>query len=435
VTESAQPTTVGNYFVSNYPPFSFWVPDQVPAVAAVLERPAPRDVPLGLYIHIPFCRKRCDFCYFKVYTDKNSSQVRRYLDAVLLELDTYMQAELLNGRKPSFVYFGGGTPSYLSTGQLTELFEGLQSRLAWDDAREIAFECEPGTLQEGKAQRLKELGVTRLSLGVENFDAEVLELNNRAHRATEIDRAYGFIRDAGIEQVNIDLIAGMVGETEDNWKYCIDRTLELAPESVTLYQMEVPYNTTMYQRMKDGSTNVAPVADWDTKRRWVAEGFERLEQEGYVVGSAYTASRGKSTSFLYRDALWQGADMLGLGVSSFGHLGGVHYQNESSWDNYISRCEAGEAPVHRAYETNPEERLIREFILQLKLGHLDPSYFADKFGVDVLERFRDPLREHQDAGYMVVDGDGIHTTREGLMRIDGLLPSFFLEHHRTSRYV
>ncbi len=435
MTESAQPTTVGNYFVSNYPPFSFWVPEKVPAVAHVLARPAPRDVPLGLYVHIPFCRKRCDFCYFKVYTDKNSSQVRRYLEALLSELDIYVRAEWLNGRKPSFVYFGGGTPSYLSTGQLTELFEGLRSRLPWDDAREIAFECEPGTLQEGKAQLLKTLGVTRLSLGVENFDAEVLELNNRAHRAAEIDRAYGFIRDAGVSQVNIDLIAGMVGETDENWSRCIDRTLELAPESVTLYQMEVPYNTTMYQRMQDGSSRVAPGADWDTKRRWVREGFGRLEQAGYVVGSAYTASRGEHTSFLYRDALWRGADMLGLGVSSFGHLGGVHYQNESSFDTYISRCEAGEAPVHRAYETNAEERLIREFILQLKLGHLEPAYFSDKFGVDVLERFAKPLQEHQDAGYLVLDGDGIRTTREGLLRIDGLLPSFFLEQHRTTRYV
>ena len=167
----------------------------------------------------------------------------------------------------------------------------------------------------------------------------------------------------------------------------------------------------------------------------MAEGFERLEQEGYVVGSAYTASRGESTSFLYRDALWQGADMLGLGVSSFGHLSGLHYQNESSFDAYISRCEAGEHPVHRAYETNPEERMIREFILQLKLGHLDPAYFADKFGVDVLQRFAKPLREHQDAGYLVLDEDGIRTTRDGLLRIDGLLPSFFLDQHRTSRYV
>jgi len=226
-----------------------------------------------------------------------------------------------------------------------------------------------------------------------------------------------------------------VGETEKNWSRCIDRTLELAPESVTLYQMEVPYNTTMYQRMQDGSTRVAPVADWGTKRRWVAEGFERLEQAGYRVGSAYTASRGEGTSFLYRDALWQGADMLGLGVSSFGHLGGVHYQNESSFDTYISRCEAGERPVHRAYETNAEERLIREFILQLKLGHLDPAYFADKFGVDVLERFAEPLREHQAAGFLVLDEDGIHTTRDGLLRSDGLLPSFFLDQHQTTRYV
>jgi len=432
--EPAAATTVGNYFISNYPPFSFWTPGEVGALERRLRRGPEPGTALGLYVHLPFCRKRCDFCYFKVYTDKNAAQIRRYLDALERELELYAGTPLVAGRSPRFVYFGGGTPSYLSSEQLQELFDGLRARLPWSDAtEEVAFECEPGTLQEGKVRLLRDLGVTRLSLGVENFDADILEANNRAHRAAEIDRAWGYVRAAGFPQVNIDLIAGMVGETEDNWARCIERTIELDPESVTIYQMEVPYNTTIYQRMREGHQESAPVADWETKRRWVTEAFARLEAAGYRIGSAYTAYK-PPASFLYRDALWQGADMLALGVSSFGHLGGVHFQNEHTFDAYVARVEAGERPVSRALEPSADERLIREFVLQLKLGHLDPAPFRAKFGVDVLTRFAEPLRLHQAAGYLTIGADGIRATREGLLRIDTLLPAFFLERHKNARY-
>jgi len=432
--ESQEPTTVGNYFISNYPPYSFWSMDRVNEAHAALAKPSAPDLPLGFYAHIPFCRKRCDFCYFKAYTDKNGAQVKRYIDGLLAELDLYRDKPFLGDRTPDFVYFGGGTPSYLSTQQTRALFEGLQQRLPWSNTREVAFECEPGTLQDGKVQLLRDLGVTRLSLGVENFDPHILEINNRAHRGEEIERAWQFIRDAQFDQVNIDLIAGMVGETEENWQACVERTIELDPESVTIYQMEVPFNTTIYKEMRDGQEVAAPVADWATKRRWVAEAFAALESAGYTIGSAYTAYKGEQTKFLYRDALWHGADLLSLGVSSFSHIGGVHYQNEHSFEGYLRRVEAGELPIHRALALDSDERLIREFILQLKLGTLDTSYFQDKFGVDVRSRFREALARHETDGWLSVVGDEIRTSREGLLRVDQLLPDFFLEKHQNARY-
>src|ERR1700733_12995265 len=124
-------TTVGNYFVSNYPPFSFWKPELVPDVFAALERPPAPGTPLGVYLHIPFCRKRCHFCYFKVYTDKDSAAIRGYIDALLKELSFYANKPFVGGRKPNFVYFGGGTPSYLSVDQLKQLTDGMKSMLSW----------------------------------------------------------------------------------------------------------------------------------------------------------------------------------------------------------------------------------------------------------------------------------------------------------------
>ena len=238
----------------------------------------------------------------------------------------------------------------------------------------------------------------------------------------------------GFDQINLDLIAGMVGETDENWRRCVDETIALLPESVTIYQMEVPHNTTLYQRMKVDGSDHAPVADWDTKRRWTAEAFEALEAAGYRIGSAYTASRGERTRFVYRDELWRGADLLGIGVSAFSHLGGVHFQDEHDFEPYLARVEAGELPIRRALRLGPEERMIREFILQLKLGAVDTGYFRRKFGVDLLQRFAEPLEEHRRAGLLVLAPDRIATTREGLLRVDTLLPSFFLDHHRNARY-
>ena len=292
-----------------------------------MNRPPAPGTPLGIYTHIPFCRKRCHFCYFKVYTDKDSREIRAYLEGLLAELAVYASKAFVGGRIPEFVYFGGGTPSYLSVDQLRFLTDGMKELLPWDKVEEVTFECEPGTLTDQKLAALREIGVTRLSLGVENFDDHILDINGRAHRSKEIGRAYGYAREIGFPQVNIDLIAGMVEETEGNWRECIRKTIELSPDSVTIYQMEVPFNTTIYQRMKAEGRLVAPVADWDTKRRWVAYAFEELEKAGYTIGSAYTAVKSRErTRFIYRDKLWAGADLLSLGVASFGHIGGVHYQ-------------------------------------------------------------------------------------------------------------
>src|SRR5947208_1077104 len=176
-------TEVGNYFVSNYPPFSQWKPEFVPAALDVLNQPARVADPLGLYIHIPFCRKRCLFCYFKVYTDK------------------------------------------------------------------------------------------------------ILAANGRAHLSPEIYRAYHWARQVDFPQINIELIAGMMGETEEKWRETVQRTVELEPDSVTIYQMELPYNTVISQDMlKKGIES--PIADWPSKRRWLDYAFEQFLKHDYEIAGS-----------------------------------------------------------------------------------------------------------------------------------------------------
>jgi oxygen-independent coproporphyrinogen-3 oxidase len=415
----AQETTVGNYFVSNYPPFSFWKPDRVEEAQAALAREPAPGTPLGIYLHIPFCRKRCHFCYFRVYTDKDATAIKAYLDLAIRELQLYSAQRFIGARKPQFIYFGGGTPSFLSESQLKHLTGEMKALLPWDEAEEVTFECEPGTLSDHKLKTIREVGVTRLSLGVENFNDHILDINGELE----------------FPQINIDLIAGMVEETEENWRECVRQTIELSPDSVTIYQMEVPYNTDIYKEMKAQGKLVAPVADWQTKREWVHYAFAELERAGYTIASGYTAVKNpERTHFVYRDSLWRGADLIGLGVASFSHIGGVHFQNQHDFEPYVAMLQHGKLPIYRALTPTADERLIRELALQFKLGRISRAYFQRKFAVDVLARFADPLARLQSWGALVVEGDWLRLTRDGLLQVDRLVHEFFLAEHRAARY-
>ena len=436
-------TEVGSYFVANYPPFSLWTKEAVqkdarPALAApplAPRAPGVAETPMGLYLHIPFCRKRCHFCYFRVYTDKNAGEVQLYLDVLAREWELYNEERAIAGRPLNFVYFGGGTPSYISTRQLEGLVSRMDAVSSWRSAEEITFECEPGTLTEGKLAAIRGIGVTRLSLGIENFDDAILEANGRAHRSPEIGRSYAFARALDFPQINIDLIAGMLGETDANWKTCVQKTIDLAPDSVTIYQMELPFNTTISRNLLAGGDNVQEgVASWPTKRRWVQEAFAALEAAGYHIGSAYTAVKNPSTRFIYRDRLWQGADMVGLGVASFGYVNGVHMQNLDTFEPYCEAVQAGTIPLGRALRPTGDEPFIREFVLQLKLGSIVPSYFQGKYGVDPLVHYRDELAGLAGEGYLTTTRDRVTLSREGLLRVDSLLPRFFKPEHRAVRY-
>ncbi len=428
-------TEIGNYFVSNYPPFSTWSPKHLPAVSEVLAAPvAADDRPVGLYIHIPFCRKRCKFCYFRVYTDKNSKDVETYVQSLANEVALYAEQRALADRTFEFVYFGGGTPSFLSSDQIEGLVERIGRHWSWEKAREVTFECEPGTLKKSKLEAIKRIGVTRLSLGVEHFDDAILEENGRAHHAPEVYRAYAWAREVGFDQINIDLIAGMVGDTEPTWKATVEEALRLEPDSVTIYQMELPHNTVISRGMKETGAPT-PVADWATKRAWVAYAFEQFEKAGYRVSSAYTMSRpSEHSGFVYRDAVWHGADLIGTGVASFSHLSGVHYQNLDNWGDYVDYLQRGELPISRALPVTSRQSLIRELILQMKLGEVSVGYFRDKFGEDVTATYADVLKNLRDKGYLDFDADHIRLTRDGLLRADGMLPCFFEPEHREIRY-
>ncbi len=230
----------------------------------------------------------------------------------------------------------------------------------------------------------------------------------------------------------------MVGENWDNWRACVVKTIELAPESVTIYQMELPFNTVYSKQLQTAGQDqpmTSPVADWPTKRAWVNYAFEELGKAGYEVSSAYTMVRDRNTCrFVYRDSLWHGADMFGTGVASFGHVGGVHVQNVDTWEQYLAMLDRGELPLGRALSVTPRQLLIREMILQLKTGKLDAAYFRRKFGVDILTEFAEGFGQLEAAGQLTRGNDSVTMTREGLLQVDRLLATFFEPQYRSGRY-
>ena len=434
--QDSKETQVGSVFVSNYPPYSFWRKDNIPALMEVLNSPAssPIETPLGLYLHIPFCRKRCKFCYFRVYTDKNNAEIQTYLDALTSEVTHYSKLPRILGRPLTFVYFGGGTPSYISVKHLKSLVNRLKGAIPWDDAEEIAFECEPGTLTRTKLVAIKEIGVTRLSLGVENLNDEILGENGRAHLSKEVYAVVPWINDLDFEQVNVDLIAGMVGETWTSWRDTVKKTIDLNPDSITVYQMELPFNTVYSNDILGGGPGVS-VANWKTKREWHHYAFEQFATAGYESSSAYTmVKKGSPIKFVYRDAVWHGCDMIGAGVASFSHIGGVHFQNAAAWNEYIQLLNANQLPLDRALPTTQRERLIREMILQLKLGKIETGYFREKFGSDISELFGSTYKKLGDEGMLTFTSDEITLTRKGLLQVDQLLPEFYQPQFQNARY-
>lgn len=426
----------GSYFISTYPPFSTWKRESVPLAHRILDssKDSSKATPLGLYIHIPFCVQRCSYCYYLSFDNKSASDIEKYFDALVHELELYKQKPMLANRQPEFVYFGGGTPSLPNERLIEKLIKNLQSVYSWENAKEVTFECAPNSVTQSKLRVLKQTGVTRISMGIQTFDDDVLRRNGRVHLSSDVERAYETIRKVGFDVVNIDLIVGLPGETDDVFYESVRRVIQLEPECVTIYQLEIPLNTPLYRNLESDSLKELP-ASWDTKRNRLVHGFEMLTRVGYSVCSAYAAIKDPvKHRFVYQDAQYHGADLLGIGVASFSYLQGVHYQNQTSYDSYIAKLQEKKLPIHRAYELNVEEQMVREFILQLKLGSVDADYFQSKFSVNPIKQFANIIEPLEKQGWIESHPHGLSTTPEGLLHVDHMIPTFYLPKHKDVRY-
>ncbi len=433
IADPSVPTEVGSYFVSNYPPFSQWKRELVPEFLERLDRPADTDVPLGLYLHIPFCRKRCKFCYFRVYTDQNAKAIEEYVQGLIREVELMSTRPVIAGRPLKFVYFGGGTPSYLGARQLRSLYDRLNALVSWDKADEVTFECEPGTLSLDKVKTLRDIGVTRVSLGVENFDDKILEANGRAHLSPEVARAYEWIRESA-----------SAGE------YRSDRGNDRRDgrELGTLHRAGAGDGPRQHHHLSDGTA--AQHVDLQGNQGagdHVAD--RRLADEAAVGGRGDQplVRRGIPCFERQRTRPQSGLRPLRVSRQRVARLRpdgdgrglvrphpGWHCQNLDRMEDYLAALREGRLPTNRALQPTAEQLLIREFVLQLKEGRASRSAFQAKFGVDVVERFRERLERQRTAGYLDFGDEGVSLTRKGLLQVDSLLWEYFEPEFRQVRY-
>jgi len=414
---------VGEYYVPTYPPFAAWSYHSNSPLLQV-PGPLPPTAPLALYVHVPFCVSKCDFCNNHSYIGARDNVVHSYVDAVAKEADLYGRQHLIQRRPVSSVYIGGGTPSALTVDQIDRLVSGIQYSIPWRETREVTFECAPRSVRAHFMEALRSLGITRVSLGVQSFNNLLLKLNGRIHYAEDTLRAARTIREVGFQSFNIDLMVGLLGETEHDWADTLARTIALGPDSITVYQTEVPRGTQLY---RDYQENRLPtdLVSWEVKHTRVERAFETLEAAGYTVASGYSAIKSPDHLLQYEKHIATGGDLLGLGVSAFSFLGKSHFQNDITLESYESELIQDKLPLKRTYKLNESDRLVREFILQLKCGSVNTASLQSKFGHDPVQLFQDLLNGLENDGFLLQSDSRINLTRKGLVCVDRLLPRFF----------
>jgi oxygen-independent coproporphyrinogen-3 oxidase len=284
-----------------------------------------------LYFHIPFCPKLCPYCSFYVEVgtaEKNA----RFLDALLHEVDLARTRFTL---KPRTIYFGGGTPSALTTAQLEHLLGGLHARLDLSALEEWDLEANPATIREEKARTLRDLGVTRLSLGVQSWDDALLRTLGRTHTAAQAERSYAVLRAAGFANVNIDLMFAVPGQTEAQWLATLAKTLELQPDHISTYCLTYEEDTEYFQKLGAGEFT----QDDDRDARLFEQTIATLEAAGFAHYEISNYARPGHES-RHNLAYWTGANYLGFGPSAFSTVGLERWQNIANTTEYTRRIYA-----------------------------------------------------------------------------------------------
>ena len=310
-----------------------------------------------LYVHIPFCPKVCPYCsFYKEASDRHKTQ--RFLDAVLAELDAAQRHHVL---QPETIFFGGGTPSALSTPQLDYLLNGLRQRLDLSSLREWTLEMNPATVSLEKAVRLRELGVNRVSMGVQAWDDETLKALGRGHSAEQALRSFEILRQARFTNINLDLIFGTPGQSQPAWFANLQRTIDLAPEHISAYCLTYEEDTEFFRRFQSGELLQDENADAD-----LYEGsIEMLEAAGFVQYETSNYSR-RGRECAHNLAYWLGNDYLGLGPSAFSTVGASRWKNLPDTTVYCELIEScGEARSFHE-EVTAEIRLSEQIAFGLR---------------------------------------------------------------------
>ena len=290
---------------------------------------ATQSVIRHIYVHIPFCARICPYCaFYKDLLDR--SQTSRFCQAILRELDMLRTQFPISAKT---IYFGGGTPTALTTAQLDFLLGGFRQRLDLSQLEEWTMEANPGSVSDRKAALLRDLGVTRLSLGVQSWDDGLLQLLGREHSAAQAGQSFQILRAAGFANINIDLMFGLPGQTIEQWRSTLEKTIALQPEHVSAYCLTYEEDTEFFLRHARGDFRQSDDDDVD----FFELAMSMLEAAGYEHYEISNYARPGLES-VHNRAYWLGEDYLGIGPSAVSTVGKQRWQNVCDYRTYVDRA-------------------------------------------------------------------------------------------------
>lgn len=395
--------------ITNYPSFRKWNKE---AVKGKME-----DQPMCIYVHIPFCTQRCSFCYYKTVDLKEyRPEVEGYVDSLCKEIDMATDYFDLGNRPIHAVYFGGGTPSLLVEHQFEKIVGALRRNFKHFDSKEqFSLEAEPLTVSHSKLKTLAELGVTRLSMGVQSFVDEIITLSGRGHDKKQAYRAIDLAREASDDRwnINIDLLSGLAGETDETWQESLECAIKTGVESITVYKMEAFANTEVFDLgVRKEKINLPSE---DQEMQFMAYAMERFERSNYKPWSFFTYTKDGCDESKYITSAWRGMEFYGFGVSAFGYLGDTLLQNTSEMADYGEMIGSGEIPLTRGYRYTSFDQMVREVLMTMKLLRLDLKGFKQRHGLRLEKLCASTLRDLQAEGFVTVSEEAIDLTSKGIL--------------------
>ncbi|NES18193.1 MAG: coproporphyrinogen III oxidase family protein [Symploca sp. SIO3E6] len=407
VERTLNPTRVP--LITNYPSFRKW--DK-----SALEQKL-TDTPMCIYVHIPFCTQRCSFCYYKTVDLKDHRpEVEIYVDALCQEIDMATERFDLGNRPIHAVYFGGGTPSLLVEHQFEKIVAALRKNFThFENKVQFSLEAEPLTVSKSKMDTLAQLGVTRLSMGIQSFNDQIIKLSGRGHDEKQAYRAIDIAQKAGNGQwtINIDLLSGLAGETDETWQESVECALNTGVESITVYKMEAFANTEVFKLgVREEALNLP---DEEQEMGFMRYAMERFERANYLPWSFFTYTKNGCDESRYISSIWRGMDFYGFGVSAFGSLGDSLLQNTSDLEKYSSIVQGAQLPLTRGYRFTSFDLMVREVLMGMKLLRLDLKGFKKRHGLRLEKLCYATLKELEAEDFVSVSSEAIDLTPKGIL--------------------
>ncbi len=365
------------------------------------------DHPAGVYIHIPFCVRKCNYCDFLSW-QAGEKEREEYVGDLVREIG-------LSDRwfpeidQVDTVFIGGGTPSILSVGQLQRICEALDRRFSIQENCEFTMECNPGTANRHTFAACLNMGINRLSFGVQSSEEAELQLLGRIHSYTEAERSFQEAREAGFQNINIDLMSGIPGQTIESYRRTLDRILHLEPEHISAYSLIIEEGTPFYDRYRE-----KPPVDEETDRQMYMATGVRLSEYGY---ERYEISNYAKAGFACKHNLkyWSGGEYIGFGLGASSRVGNIRYRNEEDPAAYTKRI------LQKRRTADVEEILDREaqmsefFFLGLrKTRGVNLTEFERIFGVSAFDIYGREIRKLVEYGLLKRQGSRLYLTDYGL---------------------